>query len=413
MSNQQLTWEASSPSGGVAETQGMKRGYMLTLTYSGQQAAGISSFISLQCWAGSLPVYVVEPFIKESTLGNIINSNETDTLRFSDFFDIDIFNKWSRNEGCAPLTTWEDFLANAPRNVILVRMFWGNDMEVLWDGNTTGDPGCYKAPKFQTFLTENKFCIVKVLSAPYLINHDGLFTLKELKLLSPSNSTILFTFWNAIPKSLYDFDKLRPSQQLLQYVEKYENTYLRSGNSVAVMLRLEHLVQELFYTNASLRLRYDECLQEVVDTVQSLQKEVVSNTVFVTSDVGQYGSGTWDKYIYAKIMDSIGKDYVFQIAKETVSTLYRHKMTFEQWEDTFSRATGGIEDRGYIAALQRTIASRADCLVLVGGGKFLRLTLEEYLYNHPEGSEQCVRFVCLREEEVYEEMISATLMEGK
>ena len=57
----------------------------------------------------------------------------------------------------------------------------------------------------------------------------------------------------------------------------------------------------------------------------------------------------------------------------------------------------GITDLGYVAAIQRTIASRADCLVLVGGGHFLKLALGDYLKFHPNHSSWCIHTVCMEE----------------
>ena len=59
--------------------------------------------------------------------------------------------------------------------------------------------------------------------------------------------------------------------------------------------------------------------------------------------------------------------------------------------------THGITDLGYVAAIQRTIASRADCLVLVGGGHFLKLALGDYLKFHPNHSSWCIHTVCMEE----------------
>ena len=49
---------------------------------------------------------------------------------------------------------------------------------------------------------------------------------------------------------------------------------------------------------------------------------------------------------------------------------------------------------GYIAAFQRTLASRADCLVLVGGGYFQELALNDYKRNHPDRSTWYIYIVC-------------------
>ena len=48
----------------------------------------------------------------------------------------------------------------------------------------------------------------------------------------------------------------------------------------------------------------------------------------------------------------------------------------------------------YIAALQRTIASRSDCLLLFGRGNFQEVALSAYLRNHPNKVTRCVHIVC-------------------
>jgi hypothetical protein len=69
----------------------------------------------------------------------------------------------------------------------------------------------------------------------------------------------------------------------------------------------------------------------------------------------------------------------------------------EMWENSFAQATDGIVDNGYIAALQRTVASTADCIVLVGGGNFHNMVLQEYMDNHPYPSKQCIYNICVEE----------------
>lgn len=82
-------------------------------------------------------------------------------------------------------------------------------------------------------------------------------------------------------------------------------------------------------------------------------------------------------------------------AKLLIMDLYSNKLTFEEWEESFNKATGGVKNNGYIAALQRTLASRAKCLVLVGGGSFQELALKDYLKNHPNKEDHCIHLLAL------------------
>ena len=68
---------------------------------------------------------------------------------------------------------------------------------------------------------------------------------------------------------------------------------------------------------------------------------------------------------------------------------------FKEWEQSYLNASRGIKDRVYLAALQRTLASQADCLILMGGGSFREVAFNNYLALHPDKSKQCVRTICI------------------
>ena len=117
----------------------------------------------------------------------------------------------------------------------------------------------------------------------------------------------------------------------------------------------------------------------------------------MTADVGKYGSYTW----ITLVKDLGNKDrewtsFVLNAVKDTVTALYDNSWTFEEWQESFGTATGGIENQSYISVLQKSIAGRARCLLLFGGGGFQLLALNEYLRNHPTPSEQCWKFLGVR-----------------
>ena len=141
-------------------------------------------------------------------------------------------------------------------------------------------------------------------------------------------------------------------------------------------------------------------MTKVVDIARNLSSRTSSpntNNIFLTLDVGKYGSKSveWVLGLSKYNLKNKSSDVITSV-KKIVPALYGQKWTFKEWEESFIKATDGIENPGYIASLQRTIASRADCLILMGGGDYHRLALHGYLELHPDTSQQCLRFVCFR-----------------
>ena len=71
-------------------------------------------------WAKLLSIKVAEPFAVDSMFGLKGAINISQALRFSDYFDIDKWNKMLMDYGASPLVKWESFLSTAPRKAIIV-----------------------------------------------------------------------------------------------------------------------------------------------------------------------------------------------------------------------------------------------------------------------------------------------------
>ena len=418
-----------------------EKGYVLTLKYGGQQGAGVRSLLSQQCWAESfhLPMYIVEPFIEESICGIPSDLTKTENvLRMSDFFDIDHFNEASRNDGYAEVASWEDFLRSAPRKVIVIQergflpgqWYWKKKTaarghpKVEWEASLSNHgtatcfrPGffshCYAVDKMQHLVDYHDFCVVRIVSFDAPIYGDWvMFSESEMYRdifgrWKPEEVTVLVSYWcdnwyvpnpNLETPSLCadayvnGFEgKYVASKQITQHVKKYEKAFYKSRNpKLAIMLRLEHTVKELGSTTEGHNGVYT-CLKNLINLKNELSPEMIP---FVTADIGKYGSISWKKTLKDFKYSTSERKELFEAIRTTVVTLLDNTLNFEEWEDTFIEVSG-IEDRGYIAALQRTIASRADCLVLVGGGHFLEIALHEYLRDHPSS---CVHFICLEKQ---------------
>ena len=97
----------------------MKHGYVLTKSYTGQQGSSLTGLVTLQCWMElyMAPVYVVQPFLENSFTHGFPSNNK---LRFSSFFDVDVYNKVSVEDGYTEVASLENFLQNAPHNTVVV-----------------------------------------------------------------------------------------------------------------------------------------------------------------------------------------------------------------------------------------------------------------------------------------------------
>ena len=391
----------------------LSHGYVLSLHYPGQQGAGLRALTALQCSIGSLdlPMFIVEPFINASYLSPWGN----DALpTVHDYFDINHLNAASRKIGYAKLATWDEFLQKAPRNVVFLELNLQphgppTPPVVTWTANGTST--CRHVPVVDNVLKKHSFCVVRTVS----MTLKRVIGIKKIMLdgqelyeqvfgeWKPHKVTLVVSVWwpqwyvlnlqspnkceQANEEGLNN--RYHPSQKLLALSKRYEELHLGSNHhfGVAAMLRVEHAIR-LFQTTSQQLTGINACLQQVVHLVEDLQESTLYQQTFVTADIGKYGSGTW--YDGPKYFNT---EEIFGTVKSTIELLTRN-MTFEKWEDSFSIANDVAEDRGYVAALQRTIAGRSDCLVLMGKGNFLKLALHDYLNNHPDPATWCIHFVC-------------------
>ena len=390
---------------GVLKKHINRRGYVMALKYSGQQAVGIQALISLQCWASSfhLPVAILEPIMSGTEFISIPPQNNS-FIRFSDLFDIEHFNQHSQSTGYVPIGTREDFITNAPKEVIYVRI---KDSSIsraskpqIVDSVLDRKQRCYEVSRGILQINQlgrANFCITRKIEVQYFFM-SSVENLQELIFgsRSPQDVTVVFDYWRA----RWHFDKSNTitckstgyksnkeqfiqSPRLLSDSIRYEKQFLNSNNNVALMIRLEHMI-EFTKQKAHAKWTVDSCLQ---DALKITKKYLHSSLPLITLDVGTFGSESWTA--------KKGVEELTEKSKVLLNKLFDGKLTFEEWETSFTKAASGdVENSGYIAALQRTLASRAKCLVLAGGGHFQTLALRDYLRNHRNEEERCVHYVC-------------------
>jgi len=136
-------------------------------------------------------------------------------------------------------------------------------------------------------------------------------------------------------------------------------------------------------------LGIDKCLAEAIEKYEMIEKK--NTKPFLTVDIGEDASNFW-----AEALERFDADMKTLETKlfATISRIVGEEWDIKVWQESF-RNIGQTRNAGYIAALQRTIASNSDCLILVGGGHFQNIAFQDYKRNHPNEEEQCIHYVCL------------------
>ena len=384
-----------------ARPGGSARIHVLTLRYMGQQGVGMMSLASLQCWLGStgLPVAIVEPAISSSVLtGNILKEGVT----LSDLFDLDAFNAFSRSVGYPQVVKREAFFEQASKNIVFARIGKKSELD-LEEEDPTKVCQNMSSNRILRLFPSKGYCVVKVVS----ISNEHLTAKSFHDILGKwvnTNVTLIisrFGPWvlnqqDAKCKGVNDDSagaQYQPSFRISSDVDKYKQLYLDASNPVAVMLRIEHVL----HSNMNIR----KCLDDVVDVTRRVEGKQTNGIPMVAVDFGKYGSNTWEWAITDDKYRVLG----IKLAKQTVEQLLKNKMSFDEWEKTFSHATGNTVNEGYMAAVQKTIASRAKCLILVGGGHFHEAVLRDYLKFHSQERTWCVHLICTHNEKTLKGVI--------
>ena len=395
--------------------------YVVILKFAGQQCNGFASLRDFQCILPSIynNSYILEPQIKDSYMRTFINGS----LHFSSFFNLEHFNTQSRKLGHSEIIKDERFVKFSARHVIvIIGKYYGSKERVIWKAQDNhskclGSEEIKPLRKLKKVLLNERHmkqkCIVRVIEVNSFYSHSlkvewsDRESVKHKQRLydfifdkwSPHEVTLVVDFWSEgirVPGTLCNRTNFHtitpvPSTKLISTARKYEETFMKGESKVAIMLRVEYLLiqtRERKYNNALSNNFIKKCFQETL----SLQRKATGNRTgilpLMTLDIGgQYGTDSLRR-------EPSAKDAVI-MAKDLLTSLYNGSWTISEWEKSFTQVTDGVTDRGYIAALQRVLASRADCLITTGGGSFQNLARNDFMYYH-NSSSKCVFRVCDR-----------------
>ena len=373
-------------------------GYILSLSYFDQLTGATRRLQNLQCWAAFLNMSVVEPFLIYSRLGLDLGSlQRNDIVRFSDVYVLSEWNNWSREKHhYAPLAKWEEFLLNAPRTVVFVKLLYPTHRPVSQQNNLTLQPQvheCYSDlntddwNNLSTYLAKHDFVVSHAVCIDFSDPRHGIMTNSAfihavLQGYDRNNVTLIFSEWHGVsttnrlikvkgtncPMRLDHTDlteHVHHSQLISATAEEYIRRNMKSGPFVAVMVRSERALQKSVSEFPSMAT----CFEKIVATWRKVTISCRTNSTFLAVDIGKFGS---------QIQSSLP---IYEHFQSLFSTLYGGKVSLHSWEQSFIDICP-ILSPGIIAVVQKEIAARSICLIQAGGGGFQSSTQGLYEKYH-------------------------------
>ena len=414
-------------------------GYVVTMSYGkyDQQTVAACSVFTQMCWLKSFSLnsemVLVEPFTKSSYLESNPevwtavehhDEHRNEIMRFSDYFDLQHMQAHESTK----MVSWDQFLKNAPRNVVAVTI-QGLSGESGKCFGKIGHPklACKSGPRNQTQIDHfTSGCdTTEVDNAARYLKKFGFTVIRSVCLncgrglpstgYSPNditaliingidihNTTVIINEWsystslvknceycsafNCVKFNNNQYSKLMPSARLKEDANFYLKEVLNATSiSVAIMIRTERLFWTL--KNAA---RVIQTLTSLLDLYTDIITKNGGNLLpgakpLITVDIGTFGSTSGYGPEFANYTEII-----VSIFEYLLSNVYSREWNLELYEKGLVTATGGVKESGYIAGLQRVLASRATCLVLCGAGHYQALAEHYYRLEHPKSVNQCI-----------------------
>ena len=408
-----------------------KQSFTLSLHYMDQVTWGAKRVRSLQCWAAQLErvMRVVEPSMNNTYLGAPTQRPVDGILKFSDVFDIQWWNHYGEEQaGFLPLVRWEEFFLHAPRKTIIVQIVYRQDVWCFEDSlqNKTGcnweDSEVTKfwmkslwgfsfqvirrvcidfndLKKVITMKKLNKYIFGKTpLNVPVTVVFNEWRGPLQAKAKSDNNCILRIRDPTCSPSGPTGFihnitmNALRPNSKIFHSAEDYIAKHLTGKlGYIVIMVRWELMFLEKIYHAVKGRSPSGKtCKDKIRKYMLTMQQTKGLSTAFLATDVGRYGS---------KILHPGGNLYNISyyesgknLTEELLETLYGRPITLEQYDQQFDEFSGtSTHPTYYVPQLQKVIAAKADCLLLVGWGSFHENTLDLYKQLHKGNETQCYK----------------------
>ena len=400
------------------------KGYILPYSIFEEQTNGANNLWQLQLWAKQVGMHVVEPFAKDSIFAmNTIIPNFSQALRFGDYYDKEEWDRKVMKAGGNPLVKWEEFIANYPRDAIILhtlkRANINPPLTIAYDENATVCKERQITPSDMLWIKRN-FNIVKTICYFCDTNVQHAVSLERFNSLifydnglKPNQVTLIVVNWLGMRKARIHVNPLTlftsaleqrivfpPSQRVMATYKAYIQRYIGDHKYVGIVFRTHHVMyfsplKGSFANQSKYLLQCSKNLSKVLDKVRRTWK------IFLAYDMGIFGS---KKYVKNKQLVPLQKQIILDVFNGSVQVNER--------EENLRKAANGATDRGLIAQLEKVIATNADCIILVGkGSTFVRSSSSMYISQH--SGDKCVVSICSEKVHDHRKVISSDYIPSK
>jgi len=173
-----------------------------------------------------------------------------------------------------------------------------------------------------------------------------------------------------------------PSQRVLDASKTYVSEYFSGRKYIGIVFRT-HCV--LFYfagTFDTKKKHLFECSKKLNDVLNKIRNKW---EIFLAYDLDSFGSDGYYKSSDPRLIP---------IRHQIFLDVFNGSLEMKQSEERLIKAAGGITDRGFIAMLEKTIATHANCIILLGTtSSFVDSSANAYVSLH-NSSTMCVVSVC-------------------
>ena len=406
------------------EGHSQSKGYIIPYKIYEQQTSATRNLWGLQLWAKSAGMKVVEPFISEHVFSfEALVNGTTNPLKFSDLYDRDYWNSHTTVNGCAPLVSWEELLHKALRKTILVLPFAYTGLNVKHykmvdsiddPSKITGSRNChsvYFSELAMNYFNDLGFQFVREVCIKFKRDIPPLtmeqFAEHIFGQYKPSEVTVIFALWQGIRQSRINLSgvdltrtntiqvALMPSKKIIKESDQYVQHFVPAGNKYfGVMVRVERMVL-LFQKSLGFNkvMKYmAQCAKQLARLQQFKDHHKWGRTLAI--DLGRMGSrGLLDDCIRHQQYCGVSKLFDLFLT----SVFGKDSWSIEDYEGSFTKhiSTDKNDNPAYVAQLQRTIAARSDCMIMIGGkSNFQTAAITFYKNFHPNVTEQCIIYHC-------------------
>jgi len=390
--------------------------FALSSSYWEQQTGAIINMFCFQRWANSVGLTVVEPFVHMSELKIsheiLHNDSVTSALRLSDYNDIDYWNEQAKKSGIPPLESWKDFIQFSTKKIIVVIITYGSGTGGTFvDQEINTHPSCLKQ---KTLFFEDHSKLFKKLQFEAFrvvcVCFNGIITPEKfaapLKINNRKESvTVWVNEWRGVENGRVSFTGLgegvfgrvhvpggvnsllsmiHPSLRLVSDSKRYVNKIMGCDfdQYEAIVFRVKPLGKrskegDIAYFNGC------------ADQLDKYFKSLANHKAFLAIDMGRFGDMCRaNAFDYDKHGNYTGKGK--KLFQKVLNIVYGNK-SIESYENDFIQVTNGVTDSGYVGVVQRTIATNARSVVVIGGHSAFQKTIVVHIQ---EQHRNAVKYIC-------------------